>query len=79
MLGTGSMGIVWVLYGYRMVMECTVRSVCMVRGVEVTLQSDDSGAQTLESPNPSIGDGGFPLHVSHSSAAAVMVRYREIS
>ena len=51
----------------------------MVRGVEVTLQSDDSGAQTLESPNPSIGDGGFPLHVRHSSAAAVMVRYREIS
>eukprot|EP00435_Cladocopium_sp_Y103_P050594 s1568_g15.t1 len=35
-------------------------------GFPVTLQTDDSGAQTLESPNPSIADGGFPLQVSHS-------------
>ena len=39
-----------------------------MRAVEVTLQTDDTGAQTLESPNPSIADGGFPLQVRRSPA-----------
>jgi hypothetical protein len=39
-----------------------------MRAVEVTLQTDDAGAQTLESPNPSIADGGFPLQVRRSPA-----------
>lgn len=34
-------------------------------GFPVTLQTDDAGAQTLESPNPSIADGGFPLQVRY--------------
>ena len=40
--------------------------VCVLsRSVEVTLHTDDTGAQTLESPNPSIA-GGFPLQVRRS-------------
>lgn len=37
-------------------------------GFPVTLQTDDAGAQTLESPNLSIADGGFPLQVRPSPA-----------